>query len=56
MDQKPTPEEYFILIGTTVRDMMAAGETKRSNEGDEALARFAYWLREGLGLPQPDAH
>lgn len=52
---RPTPEEWYILIGTTVRDMMEHGETKRSDEGDEALVRFAFYLREALGLEQPGA-
>jgi hypothetical protein len=53
MFEKPTPEEYYILLGTIVRDMMQEGQTVRSDAGDEALLRFAFYLREALGLPQP---
>jgi hypothetical protein len=56
MDEEMTPQDYYDLIGCTVRDMMQAGDTKRSPEGDEALLRFAFYLRQALGLPQPPRH
>ena len=56
MAEKPTPDEYFGLLSLTIRDMMIAGGTRRSDAGDEAIVRFAYLLREALGLPQPGKH
>ena len=54
--KQPTPDEYFELISLTVRDMMIAGQTIRSEQGDEAIARFAYYLRRALGIIPPNRH
>lgn len=51
-----TPQEWYDLIGITVREMMREGKTVRSPAGDEALLRFTFYLREALGLKQPERH
>lgn len=56
MDEERTPQDYYDLLGITVRDMMREGKTVRSPAGDEALLKFAFYLREALGLPQPPRH
>ncbi len=56
ISDEPTPQDYYDLIGCTVRDMMREGKAVRSDAGDEALRRFAFYLRDALGLEQPPRH
>jgi hypothetical protein len=51
-----TAENYFDLISLTVSDMMIEGKSERNDEVDTQVLRFAFILREALGLPQPDSH